>query len=144
MIQSKPMKKLTLVLSLFCTILFTGCVNKVEKAHAAFDRGIDLIYNTANFAEAEKQFSEVIKYDKNNFEAYFYRGCTKFNRGLYDDAIVDFEKAIELKPDYADAEFALGRIYFIRKDNDMACYYYKAADRHGKANLEDYLKGCPK
>ena len=55
------MKKITLVLSLLCAVLFSGCVNKVEKAHAAYDRGIELIYNTANFAEAEKQFSEVIK-----------------------------------------------------------------------------------
>ena len=137
------MKKLTLIFSLLLVTLFTGCVNKEEKAHAAYDKGIELLYNTPRFEEAEKQFTQVIKYDRNNFEAYFYRGCTKFNRGLYDDAIVDFEKALELKPDYADAEFALGRIYFIKKDNDMACFYYKAADRHGRANLEDYLKGCP-
>lgn len=145
MIRSIPnMKKLTFILLALFGLLFTGCENKIDKAHAAYDRGIELMYNTSSFDEAERQFTKVIKYDKNNFEAYFYRGCTKFNRGLLDEAIVDFEKAIELKPDYADAEFALGRIYFIKKDNDMACYYYKAADRDGKANLEDYLKGCPK
>ena len=117
-------------------------MNKVEKAHAAFDRGIDLIYNTANFAEAEKQFSEVIKYDKNNYEAYYYRGCVMINTQRYKEAIADFEKAIALKPDYADAYFNMGRTYYLMHDEDKACENYKLAAKYGRPNLEDYIKRC--
>ena len=101
------------------------------------------MYNSSRFAEAEEQFTLAIKYDKNNYEAYYYRGCTKFNRSLYDAAIVDFEKALEVKPNYADAEFNLGKIYFIKNDFDMSCYYFKCAQLHGRPNMEDYVKACP-
>ncbi|MBO6025865.1 MAG: tetratricopeptide repeat protein [Bacteroidales bacterium] len=127
---------------LFC-LLMASCGSNVEKSRIAFDKGVELMFNTGRFNDAEEQFTLAIKYDPDNYEAYYYRGCTKYNRGLYDKAIVDFEKALEIKPNYADAEFSLGDIYFLLKDHDMSCYYYKAAARDGRANMEDYLKTCP-
>ena len=129
-------------LLLFC-LLFASCGNNIEKSRIAFDKGLELMYNTSQSAEAEEQFTIAIKYDKNNDEAYYYRGCTKFNRAMYDAAILDFEKALELRPGYQQAEFNLGRIYFIKNDYDMACYYYRAAQRHGRENMDDYVKTCP-
>ena len=61
----------------------------------------------------------------------------------YQDAIADFEKAIELKPDYADAYFSLGRTYSCMHDADMSCYYYKMAEKYGRPNLHDLIKNCP-
>ena len=129
-------------LLVFC-LLFAGCGNNIEKSRIAFDKGLELMYNTAKSAEAEEQFTIAVQYDKNNYEAYYYRGCTKFNRGMYDAAILDFQKALEIRPDYQEAEFSLGRIYFIKDDFDMACYYYRSAQRHGRENMEDYVKSCP-
>ena len=94
---------------LFC-ILFAGCSSNIEKSRIALDKGIELMYNTSRFAEAEEQFTLAIQYDKNNSEAYYYRAGTKFSRGLYNEAIIDYEKALEIRPNYADAEFALGRV----------------------------------
>ena len=135
------MKKSILLLALVGLFLF-GCDNP-EKSQLAFDKGVELMYNTRKFAEAEEQFTLAIKYNKNNFEAYYYRGCTKFNRSMFDEAILDFEKTIELKPGYYDAEFALGRIYFIKNDFDLSCFYFKSAQQHGRENMEDYVKACP-
>ena len=129
-------------LLLFC-VLFAGCGNNIEKSRLHFDRGLELMYNTAHSAEAEEEFTLAIKYDDTNCEAFYYRGCTKFNQGKFDSAILDFEKALEIRPDYQEAEFSLGRIYFIKNDYDMACYYYRAAQRHGRENMEDYVKSCP-
>ena len=127
---------------LFC-LLFVSCGNNIEKSRIAFDKGIELMFNTYKFAEAEEQFTIAIQYDENNYEAYYFRGCAKFNRGQYNKAIPDFEKAIELRPGYADAEFSLGNTYFILNDHEMSCYYYKAAQRDGRENMEDYVKACP-
>ena len=127
---------------LLCGLALAAC-DSPEKSRIAFDRGVELMFNSSRFAEAEAQFTEAIKYDKTNYEAYYYRGCTKFNRSMYQEAILDFEKAIEVKPGYADAEFALGRTYFILQDYDMSCYYYKAAEQHGRDNMDDYTKACP-
>lgn len=136
------MKKLIIILALSC-LFFSSCGSDVEKARNAYDRGVELMYRANRYAEAEEQFSQAIKYDKNNYEAYYYRGCTKFNRSMYDEAILDFEKALEIKPNYADAEFNLGKIYFMKNDFDMSCFYYKSAELHGRPNMDDYLKSCP-
>lgn len=130
------------ILSALC-LLLASCGSNVEKARVAFDKGVNLMYNSTQFAEAEEQFTLAVKYDPNNYEAYYYRGCTKFNRALYQQAIVDFEKALEVRPCYADAEFALGKTYFLLNDHDMSCYYFKAAERDGRPNMDDYLKSCP-
>ena len=137
------MKKLTIsLLATFC-ILLASCGNNVEKARVAFDKGLDLMFRNSKFKEAEEQFSIAIKYDKANYEAYYYRGCAKFNQKQYNEAIVDYEKALELKSDYAEAEFSLGQVYFILNDHEMSCYYYKAAQRDGRPNMDDFLKACP-
>lgn len=137
------MKRLSFIILAIIALVFASCGNNVEKARIAYDNGIDLMFNKSNFAEAEEQFTLAIKYDKNNYEAYYYRGCSKFNRALYQKSIEDFEKALEIKPNYSDAEFALGRTYFQLNDHDMSCFYYKAAARDGRENMRDYLRACP-
>ena len=140
--MKSSMKRLAFLMMILCGVAFTAC-SDVEKGRNAYDKGVNLMFNYSRFAEAEEQFTLAIKYDKNNYEAYYYRGCTKFNRGMMDESILDFEKALEVKPDYADAYFALGRVYFIKQDRDMSCYYFRLAERFGKDNMDDYVKACP-
>ena len=112
------------------------------KSRYYMDEGNKLMMNYGKYAEAEEAFGKAIKYDKNNYEAYYLRGCAKINAKKYQDAILDLEKAIELKPDYADAYFNIGRTYFLLNDEEKACEYYKLADKYGRPNLEDYLRKC--
>lgn len=135
------MKNIILLFCLALSLSFVGCDNP-EKARDAMDEGINQMYNYGNNTKAEACFTEALQYEKNNYEAYYYRGCTKFNRGKYKEAVADFEKVLELKPNHPDAYFALGRISFISSDVDMACYYYKLADQYGRPNMEDFLKIC--
>ena len=136
------MRKIAFILSILMLVALASCENPT-KSRIYMDEGVDLMYRYSKYQEAEEAFTKAIGYDKSNYEAYYYRGCTKFNQGKFDSAILDFEKAIELRPDYQEAEFSLGRIYFIKNDYDMACYYYRAAQRHGRENMEDYVRSCP-
>lgn len=135
------MKKLTLILSAFLLLPLTACENPA-KSRVYTEEGSKLLLRYSKFDEAEEALSEAIKYDKHNFEAYYYRGCAKVNAQKYREAIADFEKAIELKPDYADAYFNMGRSYFLLRNEDKACECYKLAAKYGRPNLEDYLKRC--
>lgn len=136
------MKRLTFIfLAIFC-LTITGCEN-IEKSRNYYDEGVKQMMRKGDFAEAEKCFTKAIKYDKNNPELYYYRACAKFNATNYQEAIADFEKAIEIKPDYADAYFSLGRTYSCMHDTDMSCYYYKMAEKYGRPNLHDLVKYCP-
>ncbi len=128
---------------LFALVLMAmaSCENS-NKSRAYMDEGSKQLLRYSNFEEAEMMLTKAIRYDKKNYEAYYYRGCTRINAKKYKEAIADFEAAIALKPDYADAYFNIGKTYFIMNDEDKACEYYKLADQYGRPNLEDYLKRC--
>lgn len=140
--KKRDMKR-SLLIMMASLCLLISCTDSPERSRLIMDKGINLLYNSSQFEEADKCFTEAIKYDKDNYEAYYYRGCSKVNREMLDEAILDLQKALEIKPDYADAEFTLGRIYFLKEDRDMACYYFKSSMQHGRANVEDDIKGCP-
>ena len=135
------MKRLILLLSTILLMALMGCENPA-KSRLYTEEGSKLLLRYSKFQEAEEALTKAIRYDKNNFEAYYYRGCAKVNEKKYQEAIADFEKAIELKPDYADAYFNLGRTYYLLNDEDKACENYKLAAKYGRPNLEDYLKRC--
>ena len=135
------MKKLVWIFVTFCALFLTGCENPA-KSRIYTEEGSKLLQRYSEYKKVEETLTKAIKYDKSNFEAYYYRGCARVNAMKYDEAIADFEKAIELKPDYADAYFNIGRTYYIMHDEDKACEYYKLAEQYGRPNLEDYLKRC--
>lgn len=112
------------------------------KSRLYMDEGAKLMLNYSKFNEAEQAFDKAIKYDKGNYEAYYYRGCVKINQKKYKEALADLEQAVALKPDYADAYFNIGRTYILLNDEDKACEYYKLAQKYGRPNLEDYLRRC--
>lgn len=135
------MKKLTLLFAIMILFALTGCENPA-KSRLYTEEGSKQLLRYSDFQKAEETLNKAIRYDKGNFEAYYYRGCAKVNALNYQGAIEDFQKAIELKPDYADAYFNLGRTYYLTNDQDKACEYYKLADKYGRPNLEDYIKNC--
>ena len=129
---------------LLSTVLLLGmnsCDNP-SKSRVYTEEGSKLLLRYSKFDEAEETLTKAIKYDKHNFEAYYYRGCAKVNGQKYKEAIADFEKAVELRPDYADAYFNLGNTYFLMHEEDKACEYYRLADKYGRPNLEDHLRRC--
>ena len=135
------MKKIALLFVAICALCLSGCENPA-KSRIYTEEGSKQLLRYSEFKKAEETLTKAIKYDKNNFEAYYYRGCAKVNAMKFDEAIADFEKAIELKPDYADAYFNLGRTYYMKHDEDKACENYKLAEKYGRPNLEDFLKRC--
>ena len=129
------------LLSAVLLMAMTSCENPA-KSRIYTDEGSKLLLRYSKYDEAEETLTKAIKYDKGNYEAYYYRGCTRINAKKYKEAVADLEKAVELKPDYADAYFNLGRVYYLMQDGDKACENYKLADKYGRPNLEDYLKRC--
>jgi len=135
------MNKLHLFLLIAFGFCLVGCQDPA-KSRLSMDEGYKMMMNRSQLDEAIQAFDKAIQYDKDNYEAYYYRGCAKVNKKQYKEAITDFENAIELKPDYADAYFNIGRVYILLNDEEKACEYYKLAQKYGRPNLEDYLRRC--
>ena len=59
--------------------------------------------------------------------AYNNRGNTYNGKGAYDQAIEDFDKAIELNPKLTEAYYNRGNAYYGKKDYDKAIADYNKA-----------------
>ncbi|MBQ8222891.1 MAG: tetratricopeptide repeat protein [Bacteroidales bacterium] len=135
------MKKVVRIIAVSVLFFLISCGSNSEKSRLSFDKGLDYLY-CSQFEEAIEHFDKAIKLDDANFEAYFYRGCAKYNIFQKDDALQDYLKTIELNPDYLQAYFNIGLYYRSINDYDMACYYFKIAEAKGRPNMEDYTKHC--
>lgn len=135
------MKRLFKTLAVVSFLFLISCGNNVEKSRLHFDKGMDYHYRSQP-EEAIEQFNLAIKYNENNHEAYFYRGCAKYNIFQREEAVNDYLKAIEINPEYLQAYFNLGLYYRSINDYDMACYYFKIAEDKGRPNMADYTKHC--
>ena len=62
--------------------------------------------------EALANLNTAITNDEKNAVLYFARGTVYENLKQEDNAVADYKKALEVKPDYYDAAFNLGAYYF--------------------------------
>lgn len=133
------MKRLLLFAVL--ALIMASCGHDPERSRKYLDKGIDYLY-ASQFDEAIGFFDKAIKYDENNYEAYYYRGCAYSNNFNSELALRDWNKAIEIKENYADPYFNIGLLYRRNNDYSMACYFFKLAEKYGRQNMEDYTKFC--
>jgi superkiller protein 3 len=76
----------------------------------------------------------------------FYKsGNEKMERRSYDLAINDFERAITLDENYAEAYFGLGNAYFAKGNPEKACEYWQKAYDLDYKKAKEMMKGvCDK
>ena len=86
---------------------------------------------TGNYADALRNFS--LEIEKNmanpNPIAFYNRGFAKYNLKDFRGAILDFDKAIELKPTYFEAFIARGQSYSMQDNHKVAMNDYNEAIR---------------
>ncbi len=103
----------------------------------------DQLAQTQVFAEAingaSEAFTIAINSDPRYLDAYFSRGFTYLLGGQRIDlATADFQKCLELKPDYAEAHFWLGSIQEKYQDINSALSHYETALRL-KPDNQDFI-----
>jgi len=90
----------------------------------SFRKGI-LHLKEGDYKKAIEGFNKVIKLDSSNHYAYANRARAKYSLGIYEGAIEDMARVIDLHPDY------LAEAYYYRG------WYYQSIDAWGKA-IGDY------
>jgi len=104
--------------SVIISLIFLVCLSCAKR--------IDLCHEYAGEKEYDKALSEcssVINSGRGTAETYADRGVIYNVNGKYDEALADFNKAVELKP--AEAYSNRGSIYLKRKKYAMALMDYK-------------------
>jgi protein O-mannosyl-transferase len=72
-------------------------------------------------------FSHAVAVEKNGYMAYNNLGLALYNTGRTDEALADYRKALEIKPDFAAAHFNLGCLLADRGRTDEAINEYRKA-----------------
>lgn len=97
---------------------------------------IDSYYNRAlffmeinYFKEAKRDFSIVLRADRNNAYSYFYRGAINLFLGKFEDAISDFTKANQFDTTDFDTYLGLAMAYNKLNNTQLSLINLKKANR---------------
>ena len=88
--------------------------------------------------KAIADYTEAIRLDPKDAEAYCNRGLAYGNKGDYDKAIADYTEAIRLNPKYAEAYYNRGMTYASKGEYDKAIADYTEAIRLDPKYAEAY------
>jgi tetratricopeptide (TPR) repeat protein len=109
----------------FIILIFSGCVSTgraYENSLAAvpfFERGLTLL-DQQEYESAIADFTEAIRLDHNNVDAYDRRGYAHENNWDYNRAIADYTQTIRLDPNDVYAYDFRGLAYISKSDRARA------------------------
>ncbi|MDD4575187.1 MAG: tetratricopeptide repeat protein [Bacteroidales bacterium] len=125
------------------TVRALRAINNGEKAYPDTTRIMIQKFNiylwSGQTEEALKLLQQIKEKEPTNHVVYFNIGTVLNEIGNFDEAIIAFERAIELKPDYFDALFNFGTMYFnkflsIREEADKLGF--SEQDKFEKLNAQ--------
>lgn len=113
----------------------------------AVDKGFVSIYQEVKnaliekeeSAELEKFYDIVLPVSSKDAAHYYSLGYNYLRLNKYDKAIIGFQKALKLKPDYADAYFNLGNCQTKKKDYDAALVSFQKSLKYKPNNALTYF-----
>jgi len=102
-------------------------IKKTDKAMKLFREG--------KWEDAVKEFSEGITDDQTNPMLFYYRGIAQENNGKAEEALSDYQKTIELKPDFVLPYSRVGKIYARQKNYEKAGEFYQKSVELGDQDI---------
>ncbi len=96
------------------------------------------LLDEGRYEEAIEKFTEAISENQSNPVFYYYRGGSFEKTGNMDKALEDYQKSVELKPDFILPISRTAEIYAKQKDFERAIEFYKKAVELGDQDTTTY------
>jgi tetratricopeptide (TPR) repeat protein len=93
------------------------------------------LFREEKWGDAVKEFSEGIADDQTNPMLFYYRGIAQENNGNTEEAMSDYQKTIELKPDFVLPYSRAGKIYARQKNFEKASEFYQKSVELGDKDI---------
>ena len=87
-----------------------------ERSDVALQAGIKNL-SPGKYDQAVAQLTQALEIDPNSWNAYYQRGIAKQNLGALDDALADYQSALQIKGDLLEARIARAGIYGEKGDH---------------------------
>ena len=128
-------------------------LNKMDEAEEIFRKALEIdpknsntynnlsiiLINLGRLHEAEDVCERSIKIDKKNPQLFNNYGIVLQNKGKFKEAIINYKKAISLKPDFSLANRNIGTLYYDIKDYENAVI---AFENSNEMDCGSYLLKC--
>jgi tetratricopeptide (TPR) repeat protein len=108
----------------------------MENYKEFLDNGIYEFYE-GNFRNAIALFNKSIELNKEFSVTYFYRGASYHSIEEYDEAMMDYTKAITLDPKMTDAYYNRAKVILSRKDIQNPDILKAVADLNKALELDE-------
>jgi tetratricopeptide (TPR) repeat protein len=124
-VPAKPMEKPAVKVMLHAPVLVPE-EKAVVYARDIFNQAMNK-QREGKLDEAKELYRKVIKSTPRNIQALNNLGVIYMTQKNYKWAIIRFQNALAVKPDYVDAHYNLACLYSQKKDVARSLYYLKAA-----------------
>ncbi len=112
----------------------------------------EILRDSSDFSEAILEYTNATNYAKRNGEDFYLVHYYYFNRAncfmqlkMYDGALVDYDYALKLNPEFSAAYFNRGVCLYKKGQKEDACLDWKKALDMGYNGSKDYIdKYCKK
>jgi tetratricopeptide (TPR) repeat protein len=112
------------IVALLCCLLFGLRVSPAHSQGGAdFTNGVKL-YQDGEYEDAQKALSSATEADPNNEAAWYYLGLVRMKLNDYPNALIAFQKAVDLAPNRPGTRLAVGQIYEAQGAYDQASAVY--------------------
>jgi DNA-directed RNA polymerase subunit alpha len=125
---------------------FDEAIASLDKAreHQADELSIMLakaatLRHALRFEQAAKQLQACANFDRVSAEYHYQLARLQDAQGLYEEAMNNYQTAIELEPEHSKALFHLAHACDLRGDEQAAIDYYKQITTHGKVYISALL-----
>ncbi len=96
------------------------------------------LLNEGKYKEAIEKFTGAITEDPENPIFYYYRGTAFEITGDLEKAMEDYQRSVELKPDFILPTANIGKIYAKKREHEKAIEFYKKAVELGDQDATNY------
>lgn len=94
-------------------------------------------YMNANYVNAIDRYEQILAEGSESPELYFNLGNAYFKRGLHGKAILNYNKALKLKPSFEDARYnlAIANTYVQDKIDEIPVFFLKSWTNNVRSSL---------
>lgn len=96
---------------LFCLVLIACGKTTTDESVIFLQKG-NMQLQSKNYGEAARLFTEAIEKNSKFADAYLNRGLAKYYQGQLNEALVDYNSAIDLEPNYPEALFNRAQVKY--------------------------------